>query len=310
MSESKAKQLNDIHSVPWYPNEFPAAQEAVTVRLTRVEQMGVWCELLEYGTKEAMIPVGQYTTRKSRRLPKTVKVGKIDVALVSEVDAEKGNMDLTRQGLKEEDIAEANKRFNDYKNLISLINCSVCPQVDTPFEELVREIVYPLHEQYGNAYVAVQNSFKNPAIVENLNISKEAKEALLFQVRRMFTPQEVRIHALFEAEVLTANGVDDLRAALTSGYELAPEKGELKLTVIAPPLYGAALEVLDDVEGLEVMKKVLAKIEENIKAAKGRFTIKEEPKAMNQRELEKFEKTLKDLDQGGEDVDMDELEGN
>ena len=84
---------SEIYTVPWYPNEYPSEHDAVLVKLTKTDEMGIWVTLLEYGSKEGMIPLGQYTTRRTRRIPKNVKVGKIDVALVSLVDAEKGNMD-------------------------------------------------------------------------------------------------------------------------------------------------------------------------------------------------------------------------
>ncbi|OHT11034.1 Eukaryotic translation initiation factor 2 alpha subunit family protein [Tritrichomonas foetus] len=301
-------QNNSIYTVHWYPNEYPKEHEPVIVRLTRVDEMGIWVELLEYASKEGMIPLGQYTTRKTRRVPKNVKVGKVDTALVSQVDSEKGNMDLTRQGLKEEDIENAQKRFNDYKNLMNLIQY-LCSKVnDAPFPDLVRQIVYPLHEKYGNAYIALQKSYHQPEIVADLQLSPEIQKVLTEQVQKMFTPTEVRIHGLFEAEVLTPAGVDALRDALVSGYDLAPKDSNLSLTVIAPPVYSISIDVFNAEQGTELLNKVLEQIKGKIDAVKGRFAIKEAPKVINQTELAKFQAKLDELAIAGEqNVDMDEL---
>ncbi|KAH0789680.1 translation initiation factor 2 subunit 1 [Histomonas meleagridis] len=281
----------DIHSVPWYPNEYPEENEAVTVQLTRVDEMGIWVELLEYASKEGMIPLGQYTTRKTRKIPKNVKVGKIDVALVIKVDMGSATMDLSRQGLKEEEKQAAEKRYADYKNLMSLISHLAKQHTEMSFQDLVQRIAYPLHTKYGNAYTALQKSYHNPAIIDDLDILDVYKKLLKEQVQKMFTPKEVRIHSLFEAEVLTSGGVDELRKALSAGYDIVDtEKSNLQLSVIAPPLYAASLTVFNYEEGVETIRKVLERIKEKIEEVKGHFAIKEEPKAINQSEYAKLQK--------------------
>ena len=299
---------SEIYTVPWYPNEYPSEHDAVLVKLTKTDEMGIWVTLLEYGSKEGMIPLGQYTTRRTRRIPKNVKVGKIDVALVSLVDAEKGNMDLTRQGLKEEDIEEARKRYSDYKNLMSLLLFVAGKCKTVTFEDLVHAVAYPLHNKYNNAYQALQMSFHDNSIIEKLEVSDDVKQILNHEVQKMFTPQPVRIHCVFEAQIRAFAGVNALRAALSAGYEAAPEDSELKITVIAPPEYNASFVTLNEAKGLETMNAVVDKIRERVTAAKGVFKMKEEPKVMNQADQEKFSKQLSELAAGNEEVDMDELE--
>ena len=308
MSNRPQHAPSEIYTIPWYPNEYPSEHEAVVVKLTKTDEMGVWVTLLEYGSKEGMIPLGLYTTRRTRRIPKNVKVGKVDVALVSLVDAEKGNMDLTRQSLKEEDIEKAKKRYSDYKNLMSLLLFVADKTKDVSFEELVHAVAYPLHEQYGNAYQALQMSFHDNTIIEKLEVSDNVKEILKHEVQKMFTPQPVRIHCVFEAQVRAFSGVEALRAALAAGYEAAPEDCDLKVTVIAPPEYSAFCVTLNETKGLEIMNAVVEKIQERVTAAKGTFTIKEKPKVMNQADQEKLNKQLSELAAGNEEVDMDELE--
>lgn len=327
---------NVIYTVPWYPNEYPNERDAVMVRLTRVDELGIWVELLEYASKEGMIPLGQYTTRKTRRVPKNVKVGKIDTAIVSRVDAEQKSMDLTRQGIKPEEIKEAEKRFADYKNFVSLLQY-VSKEVDSiSFPDLVQKIVYPLHEKAlafmqqhpnvnppENAYTFLLKSIRQPDTMDELNLPDKVKKILLEQLKKMSTPTEVRIHGLFEAEVLTSRGVDALREALASGYELEKEipvddnvegvpdkeKGpKLSLTVIAPPIYSVSYDVYDAQKGMEFVEKVLQRIEERIKAIKGRFAIKEPPKIINQVEYAKMQAKIDEYAADGDSlVDMDQL---
>ena len=303
-----------IYTVPWYPNEFPKEHEAVTVLLDRVDEMGIWVKLLEYASKEGMIPLGQYTTRKTRRVPKNVKVGKIDTALVSQVDTEKGNMDLTRQGLKENEIEAAQKKFSDYKSLMNMLLyvskmiSGNDEKAQMQLQDLVTQIVYPLHEKYENAYIALQKSYKKKEILDELNLNENVKKILSEQIEKMFTPTEVRIHGLFEAEVLTPAGVDALREALVAGYDVVPENKKLSITVIAPPVYSISLDDYDQEEALNLVNKVLNHIKSKLEAVKGRYHLKEEPRVINLTEIAKFQAKLDDIaNQADPTVDIDDL---
>jgi translation initiation factor 2 subunit 1 len=284
MESEKTGSSNAIYAVPWYPNEYPEKGTVVKVRLTRVDEMGIWVELLEYAGKEGMIPLGQYTTRKTRRIPKSVKVGKKDTALISQIDIDKGHMDLTRQGLKDEDMNIAKKRFADYKSVMNLLHF-VSENLQIDFPALVCAVSYPLTDKYGDAYRALQDSYRKPEIIDRLEISDEAKKRLKQRIEKMFTPQEVRIHAIFEAEVHGPGGVDALRSALESGYDAVGPGVNLTLTVRGAPEYVASLVVLDDKPGIDMLTAVLKRIEERILAGEGRFAVTNKPKALNENDM-------------------------
>lgn len=300
-------QTPNIHTVNWYPRPLPKVSDTVMVKITRNDELGIWVQLLEYANKEGMIPLGQFTTRKSRKVPKSIKVGKVDTAIVTAVDEEKGNMDLTRQGLKEEDIAVNEKRYNDYKNLMNLL-AYISGEKGIPLEELVQKISYPLTEKYDNAYQALQSSNTKPEILESLDVSADVKASIKNQIQRMFQPQELRIHSTFEAEVLTTAGVDALRSALVSGYDVAPDSN-LSISVIAPPIYSASISITGEDKGIETLTKVLSVIEENITKVGGRFQIKETPKSISQKEANDLQQRLDKLaNDAGEAEDLDEME--
>jgi translation initiation factor 2 subunit 1 len=295
----------NIHSVNWYPEEFPEPHDIVTVRITRVDELGIWVQLLEYSCKEGMIPIGQFTTRKTRKVPMNVKVGKIDTAIISQVDKEKGNMDLTRQGLKEEDIEEAERRYNDYKSLMNLLAYTAAENNQT-LQELVKNVSYPLHIANGNAYVALQASNSKPEIIDTLNVIPEVKESLRTQIQRMFTQQELRIHSTFEAEIHGIRGVEDLRKALKSGYDVAEEEKSLLISVIAPPIYSASLTTLDEDDGIEILENVLQQIQNKIEEFGGRFNIKEAPKSLTQKEAQSLRQEMDEMvaaSNANEDID-------
>jgi translation initiation factor 2 subunit 1 len=289
-----------IYTVPWYPSEYPSQQEAVTVRVVRVDEMGIWVELLEYACKEGLIPLGLYTTRRTRRVTKTVKVGKLDVAVVSQVDQSKGNMDLSRQGLKEQDIEDANKRYADTRSFMNAMT-HISASSDFPFPDLVRAVAYPLIERFKSAFDGLHHCYEDPSLIEGFDISPAAKKAFTDHITKLFTPQEVRVQAQFEAEVLTPAGVDALRDALVAGYDGAPES--LEIHVVSPPLYSTALTVLGHGVGIDSLNGVLVKIEKRLIAVGGRYHLKEAPKEMSHDEHQKWKMQLSELANADADVE-------
>jgi translation initiation factor 2 subunit 1 len=291
---------DDIHTISWYPSEYPSEQDVVTIRLTRVDEMGIWVELLEYARKEGMIPLGLYTTRRTRRLPKNVKVGKMDVAVVSQVDRQLGNMDLTRQGLKDQDIEEANKRYQETQKFMKAMQ-QVSKNSQFPFPALVRTVAYPLIQKFKTGLDVLHHCYENPALIDEFEISDGVKTAFRDHVKKMFTPQDVRVQAQFEAEVLTPAGVDALREALVAGYEGVDEK--LEIHVVAPPLYSAAVTMRGQGTGKEVLLEVLGRIEEKLNAVGGRYQLKEAPKEMSHDDHLKWKQQLSEYAAADEDVD-------
>ena len=310
MSQQPEESNSEIYHVNWYPSELPEKHEPVTVQITRVDEMGIWVKLLEYSSKEGMIPIGQFTQRKTHNVPKEIRIGKITVGLISQVDQTTGNMDLTRQGLKDNEITAQEKKFNEYKNLMNLLNyLSTRQELGCPaLKYLTEKISYTLQEEYTSAYSAIQSSYKDPSIVNKLDIAQTIKDELLRQVQRMFKPQETRIHALFEAEVLTIQGVDALRDALVSGYQVDPENyPNLLISIVAPPQYSASVVVLGDEAGVIFLNKVLDTIRDKVLAAGGKFEIKESPKVISQKEQNAWQTQL---DRQNEENDDDVEDGN
>lgn len=287
---------NEIYTVNWYPKKSPEIGDTVVVRKVSLDDMGVWVELLEFGCKKGFIPLA-YATRSNKGEPKTIKIGKIVLATVSQVDRDKKNIDLTRHSLREEDIEKAEKRFRNYKNLMKLLLYISKEAKHIHFQDIVEKVNYPLHEKYENAYTALKQSYYQPEILDELDIPNTIRNALAEQIQRMFIKSEVRIHSLFEAEIFKTEGVELLRDALVAGYEVEKEinlenqkhKTKISISIIGPPIYSISMDIYHAQKGLEYVNKALSLIEEKIIKAQGRFEIREKPKVFKKSDLPKYQ---------------------
>ena len=74
----------------YYEREFPNPGETVVVKISKIDTMGVYCTLIEYGDKVGYIPIPELSQVKIRRIQQTTKLGNEEVVIVTAVDAAKG----------------------------------------------------------------------------------------------------------------------------------------------------------------------------------------------------------------------------
>jgi translation initiation factor 2 subunit 1 len=296
-------------AVRFYAKELPKEDDIVLVRLTRVDSMGIWVELLEYACIAGMIPHGQFTTRKTRRIPKNVKVGNIECAVVTQVDEIRGNMDLTRHALSDEDQNRAKARFESFKSFMNQLQY-VSSQVNLPFTELVARFSYKLQERYGDKLPLILSGSVNKAeIMEMVDLDEGTVDKILeVTTKQQGAGQEEKIRCEFEAEMRTPGGVVSLKQALVSGYSIALDDEKLLITVIAVPLYSIVYTTRDVSAGIQLVTTVVETIERTLKGLGGLFKMKAAPSALSRDQAAEQEKRLAELSKGDEHVDMDEFE--
>lgn len=77
-----------------------------------------------------------------------------------------------------------------------------------------------------------------------------------------------------EVTCFSYEGIDAIIAALKVGEAVSKEDYEIKIKLVAAPLYVMTSQALDRQEGIALMTVALAKMEESIKAAGGDLVIK------------------------------------
>lgn len=281
---------DSIFSFNWYPNEYPNEDDIVLVKKVNEDDLGNWYELLEYGSKEGFSPP-TFNRKKTSK--------KIMYARIQRVDPDGHEIDLSFRYINPQEEKNAKTRFENYKKVMNMLLSTSNRVKHTKFEELIEKVVYPLHNQYDDAYYALKRVIDQPEILKQLDVSDDIKRMLIEQNQKMFMKPEIKIRALFEAEIFSCEGVELLKNALSEGYEVENEidledsdqnsKANLLISVVAPPTYSIFFETSDKEKGLELANKILRKIENKINEYKGRFLLKEDPKVFEKTDLGKNE---------------------
>lgn len=267
-----------IYTVNWYPNKYPEENDIVVIKLDHLEDIGIFVKLLEYKS------AGAYLVSRFKRPMTLRKNNYLKYARTSELKSDQNeNSDLIfveYYRITPEDKKRAKTRFYNYQKIMKLL-LSLSEDNDEQFRELVEKIVYPLHEEHGNAYLALKKSLKQPEILSILDITNDIKTKLVEQLQEMFAQPVFRINALFQARILTSGGVDLLRNALVEGYEAlnepcfmnSNEELNLSIRIVASPLFSVSIDVLDTKQGLNLVECALKKIENKMAEYNGKFSI-------------------------------------
>ena len=102
---------------------------------------------------------------------------------------------------------------------------------------------------------------------------------MLTHIRRRLMPQAVKVRADVEVGCCGYEGIDAVKAALRAGMALSTEELQVKVNLIAPPLYVLTTQTLEKEEGLKLIQSALNRIEETIKSFGGIFNVQQAVRA-------------------------------
>ena len=95
------------------------------------------------------------------------------------------------------------------------------------------------------------------------------------------------------------------RSALLKGQAHSTDDLQIKIKLVAPPLYVMTVSALDKARGIQLLADAIAEIEEAIKASKGALQVKVAPRAVDERDDKLLNSLMSTLDAQNQEVDGD-----
>lgn len=267
-----------------YENKYPNAEDLVIVQVKNVTEMGAYVSLLEYNNIEGMILLSELSRRRIRSIHKLIRVGRTEIVVVLRVDAEKGYIDLSKRRVSPEDVAKCEEKYNKSKTVHSIMR-HVSETCQVRLEELYTQFGWDLYKRFGHAYDAFKLIIaESSKILEKYEIREDLKQALLVTIGRRLTPQAVKLRADVEVTCFGYEGIDAIKEALRAGEACSSKDMEIKIKLVAPPLYVMMTTSLDKEAGIHRLQEAVDKITEVIKAKGGDLMLKQPPRAVSERD--------------------------
>lgn len=269
-----------INHCRFYENKYPDVDDVVMVNVQQIAEMGAYVKLLEYDNIEGMILLSELSRRRIRSIQKLIRVGKNDVAVVLRVDKEKGYIDLSKRRVSSEDIIKCEEKYQKSKTVHSILRyCAEKFQI--PLEDLYKTIAWPLSRKFGHAYEAFKLSIIDETVWEGIEPpSQDILNELKTYISKRLTPQAVKIRADVEVSCFSYEGIDAIKEALKSAEDMSTEQMQIKVKLVAAPLYVLTTQALDKQIGIDLLGKAIDKINEVISKYGGVCNITMPPKAV------------------------------
>lgn len=269
--------------------------------------MGAYVSLLEYNNLDGMILASELSRRRIRSMNKVIRVGKSEVVVVLRVDKEKGYIDLSKRRVTEEDIAACEEKFNKSMQVHSMLS-RVAKTCNTELIKLYKQFGWAMYKKYGHAYDAFKKVVSgDEALLDEFEMSDDVKKALLHNIKRRLTPQPHSIRATVEVTCFGYQGIDAIKEALFAGQEVVPEKkDELKIRLLAPPLYTISTVSVDEKAGVALVEKAIARIAEVLKPLDGHVVVKSAARVTSESDDQKLKEDLQAVGKENQQVAGDE----
>ncbi|KAK8500584.1 hypothetical protein V6N12_037835 [Hibiscus sabdariffa] len=308
-----------------YEAKYPEVDMAVMIQVKNIADMGAYVSLLEYNNIEGMILFSELSRRRIRSVSSLIKVGKTEPVMVLRVDKEKGYIDLSKRRVSEEDIQACEERYNKSK-LVHSIMRHVAETLDIDLEELYIKIGWPLYRKYGHAFEAFKIIVTDPDSVLNTltcevkkpgpdgqevtevvpAVTEEVKDYLVKNIRRRMTPQPLKIRADVEMKCFQFDGVLHIKEAMRKAEAAGNDDCPVKIKLVAPPLYVLTTQTLDKEQGIAILTKAITAFTEAIEYHKGKLVVKEQPRAVSERDDKLLAEHMAKLRNDNEEVSGDE----
>mmetsp|Transcript_97764 Transcript_97764/g.315626 ORF Transcript_97764/g.315626 Transcript_97764/m.315626 type:complete len:336 (+) Transcript_97764:61-1068(+) len=278
----------------FYEAEFPELEEVVVVQVKRIVEMGAYVSLLEYDGKEGMMLLSELSKRRIRSVSKLLRVGRTEICMVLRVDKEKGYIDLSKRRVDPEDATAKEEQFAKAKAVHGIMR-HVAQMNNIPVEELCMKVSWPLYAKYQDAHEAFRKhineelnlweelDFSQPG--EDLSsVADKVKADIDLHLRRRLVQQILRLRAKVEVSCSEYEGIDAVKEALLKGMAASKEDCELKINLVAHPLFVLTCTCRDKTQGHGAIEEAMKLIQEDIEKKGGTFEIKSLPTVIGQDE--------------------------
>lgn len=112
--------------------------------------------------------------------------------------------------------------------------------------------------------------------------SQAVKSELFDYIGKKLTPHPSKIRSDIEVTCFGYDGIDAVKDALRTAEESNTEDAQIRVKLVAPPLYVLTSQVLDKKLGIKMLEDAISRINARISQNHGRCIVKMEPKAVTE----------------------------
>lgn len=273
----KKKDQRRLDTHRYYEREYPEIEELVLARITRIESMGAYAELLEYGYKEAMLLLSELSKRRFRSVNKLIKVGRVEYVMVIRVDQEKGYIDLSKKRVESGDIPAVEERYSKSKKVHLIVREVSELYPEFTVTEIYQEVIWPLYQTFPHALDGLLVCLEDPERafkhVNREKIPQQVLDSITKDLMVRMSPPMSKMRSTFDVSCTGYEGVEAVKRSISAGVKKANAMTptdeadficDLTVRLIAPPRFICTTSDHNRERGIERIKALMDETEKQI----------------------------------------------
>jgi len=253
--------------------ELPEVGEIVIATVTKISDHGAYVTLDEYNSIQGFLHISEIAPGWVRKVSKYVKEEEKKVLLVKNIDADRGEIDLSLKQISKDqrkkkllDVKRFEKEQGILKNIKDKANLS---------SKEVDELEDKLLSKYDSVYDAIiEIAVKNVSIIDDLRISDKIKKTIQEISTKIKLPT-VEIRGILELTSNKPDGIEIIRKTLLDAIKESKNE-KIQISYIGAPRYRLSIVAQDFKTAEKTLKPILEKIETNMLKLNGMFKFSRE----------------------------------
>jgi translation initiation factor 2 subunit 1 len=245
--------------------EWPEVGDLVIATVINVTSYGAYVRLDEYG-KEGLLHVSEVASRWVRNIRDYVREGQKLVLKVLRVQADKGQVDVSRRRVTKRDKKEKLLSWKKDRKAESLLR-TAAEKLEISFEEAYKKSGILIEKAFGELYYGLEKTAKDGVqVLLDLGIDKDLAMTLETITREKIQISLVSVKGLLELRNTKPNGIFLIKDTLRIAKETGESKGaEINVYLVSPPKYRIVVLAEDYKSAENILEQSTAAALKNIK---------------------------------------------
>ena len=235
--------------------EWPEVGDLVIATVLKITDYGAYVRLDEYD-KEGLLHVSEVASRWVRNIRDYVREGQKVVLKVLRVQADKGQVDLSRRRVTKRDKKEKLLAWKRDRKAESLLR-TAAEKLDISFEEAYNRAGALIENAFGELYDGLEKTAKDGVdVLVDLGIDKDLAVTLAEIAKEKIQISLVNVKGILELRSPTPKGVLVIKDALNHAKEVGESEGaDVSVYLVSPPSYRLVVSAEDYKSAENVLEK-------------------------------------------------------
>lgn len=245
-------------------DEWPSEGELLVVTIKTVRQNGAYASLDSYGGKEGFIFIGEIASGWVKNIRGHVREGQRVIAKVTRVKKERGSVELSLKSVSEERKRDTLQTWKNSQRAHQLFR--IVGERSGWDEDETESTATELSSHYGNLYAAFEETAIENEALRNEGFEGDWIDVFIELSIENIVPPFVTIRANADIEIISSDGIEVIRTALTNAESVSNQEEEVEVCCYydGAPTYRIELQAPDWKAAEKSWQQVLDAINESV----------------------------------------------